>query len=190
MSSTSRSRSSTPSRDSPQSDEAIESTTPRRISSNHPLPFTTPSVSSPIAMRKSSTGCSPMHYANNHHNIIRSRITSAVSSPSSPGKSRANSNAAHQTTPPSSPASPSTTGGAPVPGPPFNFKLFKKCKSATFQIDGATYTIGMSLFSICDCFVVWRMKHNCILCGCESFVFLCLLCYSYIYILTSVQLLV
>jgi hypothetical protein len=24
-------------------------------------------------------------------------------------------------------------------------KLFKKCKSATFQIDGATYTIGKSL---------------------------------------------
>lgn len=32
-----------------------------------------------------------------------------------------------------------------IPPPPFGFsaKLFKKCKSATFQIDGATYTIGM-----------------------------------------------
>lgn len=31
-----------------------------------------------------------------------------------------------------------------VPSPPVGFsaKLFKKCKSATFQIDGATYTIG------------------------------------------------
>lgn len=27
-------------------------------------------------------------------------------------------------------------------------KIFKKCKSATFQIDGATYTIGMSINSI------------------------------------------
>lgn len=26
--------------------------------------------------------------------------------------------------------------------PPPSGKLFKKCKSATFQIDGATYTIG------------------------------------------------
>lgn len=29
----------------------------------------------------------------------------------------------------------------PKPGAPGG-KLFKKCKSATFQIDGATYTIG------------------------------------------------
>lgn len=28
----------------------------------------------------------------------------------------------------------------PLPG--LSAKLFKKCKSATFQIDGATYTIG------------------------------------------------
>lgn len=32
----------------------------------------------------------------------------------------------------------------PTVPPPvgFNAKLFKKCKSATFQIDGQTYTIG------------------------------------------------
>lgn len=27
-------------------------------------------------------------------------------------------------------------------------KIFKKCQSATFQIDGHTYTIGMSCFSM------------------------------------------
>lgn len=37
-----------------------------------------------------------------------------------------------------------------VPPPPAGFpmKLFKKCKSATFQIDGATYTIGKLTCSI------------------------------------------
>lgn len=43
------------------------------------------------------------------------------------------------------PPNPSTHGSAirqVVSG-----KLFKKCKSATFQIDGATYTIGKGLFS-------------------------------------------
>lgn len=36
----------------------------------------------------------------------------------------------------------------PPPPPPLglNAKLFKKCKSATFQIDGATYTIGLYNF--------------------------------------------
>lgn len=42
----------------------------------------------------------------------------------------------------------STTSTAPSSSPStssasFAAKLFKKCKSATFQIDGATYTIGM-----------------------------------------------
>lgn len=142
MSSTSRSRSSTPSRDSTQSsDETIDSTT-RRISNNsHPSSPFTPTVSSPIAMRKTSTGSS-MHFASSsHHNTFRSRNTSAASSPSSPARSRTIIMA--QATPPSSPSASSTTGAPSVPGSPFNFKLFKKCKSATFQIDGATYTIGM-----------------------------------------------
>lgn len=30
----------------------------------------------------------------------------------------------------------------PLPPPYPHQKLFKKCKSATFQLDGATYTIG------------------------------------------------
>ncbi|KAK1128202.1 hypothetical protein K0M31_002672 [Melipona bicolor] len=31
----------------------------------------------------------------------------------------------------------------PLPPPYSHQKLFKKCKSATFQLDGATYTIGI-----------------------------------------------
>ncbi|KAJ9582960.1 hypothetical protein L9F63_022696, partial [Diploptera punctata] len=34
------------------------------------------------------------------------------------------------------------TGSAPPSRQAVAGKLFKKCKSATFQIDGATYTIG------------------------------------------------
>lgn len=37
---------------------------------------------------------------------------------------------------------PQRRGPAPPVPPAFGMKLFKKCKSATFQIDGATYTIG------------------------------------------------
>lgn len=42
----------------------------------------------------------------------------------------------------------STPPRVPPPPPPLglNAKLFKKCKSATFQIDGATYTIGLYNF--------------------------------------------
>lgn len=61
------------------------------------------------------------------------------------------------------PSKTTSESGSPVPSssaaasplPPFGFsaKLFKKCKSATFQIDGATYTIGMLKFR----FVCWEM---------------------------------
>lgn len=43
-------------------------------------------------------------------------------------------------------STPSNESKKPPPNVPppvgFNAKLFKKCKSATFQIDGQTYTIG------------------------------------------------
>lgn len=42
-------------------------------------------------------------------------------------------------------STPSKESKKPPTVPPpvgFNAKLFKKCKSATFQIDGQTYTIG------------------------------------------------
>ena len=37
----------------------------------------------------------------------------------------------------------------PALPPPFlHQKIFKKCKSATFQLDGATYTIGILIIQI------------------------------------------
>lgn len=143
MSSNSRSRSSTPSlRDplqQPQSDaSAIESTT-RRISSSSSRSSDATS-SSPIAIRKTTPNAS-MSYTSQH--TISSRIKSfatSASSPSSPAKGGSGAVAAGSTS--TSPAA--STFSASVPPSPFNYKLFKKCKSATFQIDGATYTIGTS----------------------------------------------
>ncbi|RZF37620.1 hypothetical protein LSTR_LSTR016179 [Laodelphax striatellus] len=47
------------------------------------------------------------------------------------------------------PPGPDPSGSKPPPGPPGAVdkrlqKIFKKCESATFQLDGAIYTIGQS----------------------------------------------
>lgn len=53
-------------------------------------------------------------------------------------------NRSRSSTPSKESKKPAPPTAPPTVPPPvgFNAKLFKKCKSATFQIDGQTYTIG------------------------------------------------
>ncbi|GAB0089223.1 hypothetical protein DMENIID0001_037340 [Sergentomyia squamirostris] len=60
----------------------------------------------------------------------------------SPGRKPPPSSVGHRPQPPAVRSGGSIGGGVPEPPSSATVRFFKKCKSATFQIDGATYTIA------------------------------------------------